>query len=96
MSAVRIHRYNVDPAQLDDLLARRAQMINGFRSGFPGLSSTTLVQLEDGSYVDIWRWESAEQMAKALEASAAFPAPAATLALTEGHVAQSGEIIAEL
>lgn len=35
MSVVRVHRYNVDPANLEELLARRAQLIAGIRAGNP-------------------------------------------------------------
>jgi hypothetical protein len=93
MTAVRIHRYSVDPAQLDALLARRVQLIDGIRSGFPGLTATTLVKLENDSYVDTWHWESAELMGAALAAAAGFPAVADTLGLTEDHVVHAGEVI---
>jgi hypothetical protein len=93
MTAVRIHRYSVDPAQLDDLLARRAHLIDGIRSGFPGLTATILVKLDNDSYVDTWHWESAEMMGAALAAAAAAPPVADTLGLTEDHVVHSGEVI---
>ena len=93
MTAVRIHRYSVDPAQLDDLLTRRAQLIARIRSGFPALNATTLVKLEDDTYVDTWHWESAEQMNTALAAAAGAPPVAETLGLTEDHVVHSGEVI---
>ncbi|NUT34749.1 MAG: hypothetical protein HOV79_16955 [Hamadaea sp.] len=93
MTAVRIHRYSVDPARLDDLLARRARLIDGIRSGFPGLTATTLVKLDDGSYMDTWHWESAELMGAALAAAAGFPAVSDTLGLTGDHVVHGGEVI---
>jgi hypothetical protein len=93
MPAVRIHRYRVDPAQLDDLLTRRAQAIDGVRSGFPGLTGTTLVRLDDGSYVDTWHWESAETMRAALAAAGGAPPVAATLGLTHDHATDSGEVV---
>lgn len=35
MSAVRVHRYQVDPANLEELLNRRAQLIAGIRQVTP-------------------------------------------------------------
>ncbi|GLZ78483.1 hypothetical protein Afil01_32900 [Actinorhabdospora filicis] len=96
MTAVRVHRYTVAADRLDDLLDRRAQAITGIRAGFPGLTGTRLIGLEDGSYVDTWTWESAEQMNAALQASSGNPGVAAILALTGDHVVASGEIIADI
>jgi hypothetical protein len=95
MSAVRVHHYAVDPADLEQLLARRAQLIAGIRSGFAGLLETRLTRLEDGTYQDVWRWETAEQRDAAAAASKAFPPVAETMALTHDATAQNGHIIDE-
>jgi hypothetical protein len=95
MTAVRVHHYSVDPANLEQLLARRAELIAGIRSGFQGLLETRLVRLDDGTYHDMWRWESAEQMAAAVAASAGFPPVAATMSLTHDGTVQNGEIVDE-
>src|SRR2546430_412357 len=50
------------PADLDELLARRATLISAVRAAYPGLAQTLLTRLDDGSYQDAWRWDSAEQM----------------------------------
>lgn len=76
MATVRAHHYRVDPANLEELLARRATVIAGIRANFPGLSQTRLTRLEDGTYSDVRRWDSAEQMHAALAAARAF-APSA-------------------
>jgi hypothetical protein len=95
MSAVRVHNYAVDPANLEQLLARRTQLIAGIRSGFPGLLETRLTRLDDGTYQDVWRWETAEQLHAAVAASAGFPPVAETMALTHDRTVQNGEIIDE-
>lgn len=61
---VRIHRYGVDPADL-----------------------------EDGTFTDIWRWDSAEQM----QATPGNADPQAGLAmsLTRDATAVNGEIVDE-
>ncbi|WP_433732858.1 hypothetical protein ACQP0C_11135 [Nocardia sp. CA-129566] len=95
MPVVRIHHYRVAADRLDALLAQRATLIDGIRGANPGLTETRLTRLEDGSYSDTWRWESAEQMLAAIGASQGFPLVGATMALTEDATAETGEIVDE-
>ncbi|WP_426513572.1 hemerythrin domain-containing protein [Dactylosporangium sp. McL0621] len=95
VSTVRIHTYRVDPANLEQLLAQRANLIAGIRAGNPGLLEARLTRHEDGTYTDAWRWQSAEQMAAALAGAAGFPLVGATLALTHDASVQNGEIVDE-
>ncbi|RMI34380.1 hypothetical protein [Nocardia stercoris] len=95
MPVVRIHHYRVDDDKLSALLAQRAALIDGIRRAQPGLTETRLTRLEDGSYSDTWRWESAEQMLTAIAASQDFPPVAATMALTVDATAETGEIVEE-
>jgi hypothetical protein len=62
MAVVRIHRYSVDPAEVDELLTRRTALIAAIRAEHPGLAEARLIRLEDGTFIDAWRWESEEQM----------------------------------
>lgn len=95
MPVVRIHHYSVEADQLEALLAQRATLIDGIRMANPGLTETRLTRLEDGSYSDTWRWDSAEQMLAAIGASQGFPLVGATMALTVDAIAETGEIIDE-
>lgn len=45
----RRHRYSVDEADYEEFLKRRAAVIDAIRANHPGLSTTTLVELEDGT-----------------------------------------------
>jgi hypothetical protein len=60
-----------------------------------GLVETRLIRHEDGTYTDVWRRESAEQMTTALTAAAGFALVNTTLALTHDAAVQNGEIIDE-
>lgn len=95
MSAVRTHTYQVAPGNLEQLLTQRADLIAGIRAANPGLLQARLTRHEDGTYTDVWHWESTEQMTAALAASAGFPLVGATLGLTHDASAQNGEIIDE-
>jgi hypothetical protein len=81
MADFRIHRYIVDPADVEELRARRATLIDAIRAAFPGLIETRLIRLEDGRFIDAWRWESAEHMQAAL-AAAPFPEAGPAWSLT--------------
>ena len=80
---------------MEQLLAQRANLIAGIRANNPGLLEARLTRHEDGTYTDMWRWQSAEQMAAALAGSARFPLVGATLALTHDASVQNGEIVDE-
>lgn len=94
MAVVRTHHYTVDPADLDELLARRATVIAAIRAAHPGLAETRLTRQADGTFTDIWRWDSAEQMQAAL-ATMPIPEARAAMSLTRDATAHDGEIIDE-
>ncbi len=95
MTAVRSHTYRVDPADLEEFLARRASLIGTIREALPGLTTTLLVELEDGSYSDTWRWESDARMGAAFAAAATFPEIPLTMALTRDATARNGRVVDE-
>ncbi len=95
MSFVRMHRYSVDPENVDELIKRRAALIAAIREAHPGLAETRLTRLKDGTFTDVWRWNSAEEMAKAAADLPNFPQAFAAMSLTKDNIAVDGEIIDE-
>jgi Antibiotic biosynthesis monooxygenase len=95
MAVSRTHRYSVDPGDLEEFLARRAAVIDAIRAAHPGLSEARLTRLEDGTFTDVWRWDSAEQMQAAAADMARFPQARDAMALTKDRTALDGEIIDE-
>ncbi|GAT70237.1 hypothetical protein HS048_01045 [Planomonospora sp. ID91781] len=95
MSVVRSHTYSVDPADLEEFLARRASLIGTVRETHPGLTAALLVELEDGTYSDTWHWESDAQMGAALAAISTFPEAPLTMALTRDAAALNGRVVDE-
>lgn len=95
MSVVRSHTYLVDPADVEEFLARRASLIGTVRETHPGLTRTVLVKLDDDSYRDTWHWESGAQMGAALAAIATFPEAPLAMALTKDATAQNGQVVDE-
>jgi hypothetical protein len=88
------HCYTIDPADLDELIARRATLITAIRAAHPGLAEARLTRLEDGTFTDVWRWDSAEQLQAAL-AAMPIPEARAAMSLTRDATAVDGEIIDE-
>ena len=95
MADIRIHRYRVDPADIDELVLRRATLIAAVRADHAGLREARLVRLEDGTFIDSWRWDSGEQMQAAL-AAAPFPEAGPAWTLTREASSEDGEIVDEL
>lgn len=95
MARVRTHRYRVDTGDLVEMLEQRSNLINGIRSANPAFAAATLIRMDDGSYLDIWRWDSAEDMQRAAEAARDVPLVGATLGMTTDHTVIDGEILDE-
>ena len=95
MADIRIHRYSVDAADLDEFLARRTELIEAIRSDHPGLLEARLVSVGDGTFIDTWRWQSADQMQAAFEAAPSFPEIPAAMSLTRNASAEDGEVVDE-
>jgi hypothetical protein len=72
-----------------------AALISAIRTSHPGLAEARLIRLEDGTFIDAWRWDSAEQMQAALAAAPTFPEVAAAMSLTRERTAEDGEIVDE-
>ncbi|GAB0105612.1 hypothetical protein JMUB6875_45920 [Nocardia sp. JMUB6875] len=95
MAVIRLHRFRVARADLDTLLAQRRTLINGIRRAHPGLTEARLTRLEDGTYLDTWRWDTAEHMLTAIAAAQGIPLVDATESLMLDSTALTGEIIDE-
>jgi hypothetical protein len=82
------------PADIEELLVRRAALITAIRADHPGLAEARLIRLEDATFVDSWRWDSAEHMQASL-AAAPFPEAGPAWTLTREATSEDGEIVDE-
>ena len=94
MAVTKTHHYTVGEADLGELLARRAALITAVRAAYPGLTGTQLTRLEDGTFADTWRWDTAEHM-RAAHPATGLPEARAAMSLVRDHTARNGEIIDE-
>jgi hypothetical protein len=92
VSVVRVHTYCVDPDDLDELITRRATLIESVRSVYPGLVDTRLLRHEDGTYTDAWQWESMQALVAAFPA-AGGPQAEAAMKLTRNATATNAELV---
>jgi hypothetical protein len=82
----------VDPGDLEELIARRATLIESVRSVHSGLTDTRLLRNEDGTYTDAWQWESMDALVAAFPAAGSAEAEAA-MKLTRDAAAINAELI---
>jgi DNA-binding response OmpR family regulator len=94
MAVAKMHHYIVQPADVDELLARRAALITAVRAAYPGLTETRLIRLEDGTFSDTWRWDTAEHM-RAASPATSLPEARAAMSLVRDHSARNGEVLDE-
>jgi hypothetical protein len=95
MTNIRIHRYAVDPSDLEEFISRRAAVIAAMRERHPGLTETRLIRLGDGTFVDTWRWASAEEMQAAFASAPEMPEVPAAMSLTRDASNEDGEVVDE-
>jgi heme-degrading monooxygenase HmoA len=57
----------------EEMLSRRLALEAGVRQKLPGLLDIRLVRLDDGTYLDVLRWESREAADAAIELFAKVP-----------------------
>lgn len=95
MAVIRYTRFTADPSDIDRLLTRRAELIAAVRATFPGLTEARLARLDDTTWVDAWRWESAAALQAATEGAPGIPEAGAAFALTADPAAEQAEIVDE-
>jgi hypothetical protein len=95
MTAIRSHHYRVSPEEFSEFSIRRTAVIDAVRAKHPALTATRLARLEDGSYSDVWVWDSAEQMGVALADLPNTPEAFAAMSMVDGNVALNGTVLEE-
>jgi hypothetical protein len=95
MTTIRIDRYTVDPANAESLLALRRTLVAAVREKVTGLVTARLAKAEDGTWVDLWQWESREQamQAVALAGSGELPQAGAAFALATEHTTEFLDLV---
>ena len=97
MAIIRTTRFEVAPADVEKMIARRNALVAEVRNAFPDLTEARLAQVGERVWIDSWRWESAASMDAAVQAVAtgALPAAGPAFALTANAAGESAEIVDE-
>jgi hypothetical protein len=97
MAVIRTTRFEVAPADVAEMIARRNALVAAVRDACPGLTEARLARVGEQIWIDSWRWESAASLDAALQAAATGGLPEAGLAfaLTGNATAESAEIVDE-
>ena len=95
MTVIRTTRFTVDPADAETMLARRRQLLDAVRASFDGPDEARLVRLDDQTWLDIWRWDSAQALRAALNGAPGLPEAGAAFALTRHAAAEQGDMVDE-
>lgn len=95
MAVLRLTHFKIDPADTDEMLAKRGALIAAVRDAFPGLIEARLGKVDDETWVDVWRWHSLANAEAAIANAAAIPQAAAAFALTKDITAEFAELVDE-
>jgi hypothetical protein len=97
MPVIRTTRFEVAPADVEEMIARRNALVAAVRNAFPGLTEARLARVGEQVWIDSWRWESAASLDGALQAAAtgALPEAGPAFGLTKNAAGESAEIVDE-
>lgn len=70
---VEVTRFRVEPARREELLAARPGMLRDFEADRAGFVDARLIELPAGEWLDIARWESAEDFGASRTKGANLP-----------------------
>lgn len=95
MAVLRLTRFKTDPADAEEMLARRNALVDAVRRAYPGLIHAQLVKVDDDTWMDAWRWESRANAQAAIADTAAIPEAAAAFSLTRDASAEFADLVDE-
>lgn len=95
MSVVRMTRFTADPAITSQLLERRKALLDATRTRFSGPDTDCLVRVDDRTWVDIWRWNSAEDLNAALAGAPQMAEAGAAFSLVRDITVEVGDVVDE-
>lgn len=95
MTAIRFARFHIEPADADEMISKRAALVDAIRHRFPGFTGAHLTRLDERTWIDIWRWESHADLQRALEAGPTFAEAPAVFALTQDLSTEDADLVDE-
>jgi heme-degrading monooxygenase HmoA len=93
MTVLRLDRFTVNPADTAELIARHADLVSAAKDAFPGLIDVQLAQIDDRTWIDVWRWETLASAQAAVASAPAIPQARAALSLAKDVTAEYAEVV---
>jgi quinol monooxygenase YgiN len=95
VAVLRLTRFKTDPADAEEMLARRAALIAAVRQAYPGLLRAQRARLDEQTWIDAWRWDSRASAQAAIDHTSAIPEAGAAFSLTSDATAEFADVVDE-
>jgi Antibiotic biosynthesis monooxygenase len=95
MAVLRVTRFKTDPADAEEMLARRKTLIDAVRRDYPGLIQAQLAKVDDQTWIDSWRWESRANAEAAIADVPSIPEAGAAFSVTRDATAEFADLVDE-
>ncbi|MEV6284676.1 antibiotic biosynthesis monooxygenase [Kribbella sp. NPDC051770] len=95
MSVLRLTRLTVDADRTDEMLARRADLIEAVRRTTDGLTDTRLARVDEETWLDVWRWESGEALDQVSAVAPGLPEAKAAFAVVRDAQVERYDLVDE-
>jgi hypothetical protein len=97
MTVIRLDRFKADPANTDELIARRNALVDAVRKATPGLIRARLTRVDDQVWIDMWQWDTLEhaRAAAKLAQTGQIPQAGAAFALTTDATTEFTDVVDE-
>lgn len=91
MTLVNIVKFKVRPEDADEMVARRDALVDAARKASTGPRRATLSKVDEETWVDIWLWDSAEDLTAAQ--AEVGPVAQAAFELISDHESTQGQLV---
>jgi quinol monooxygenase YgiN len=96
MPLISVTRFQADPADADQVLARHAALVSAIRATLSGLTEARLGRLDEETWVGVWRWDSAASLQAARQTLPGTAAAIEAFAVAREVTAEDIEVLDEL
>jgi hypothetical protein len=95
MSVVRMARFEVEPADVGKLMEARTALLDALRQRCTGLTGARLGRVDERTWVDLWLWESRDDLDRALAAGQTISEAPTVFALTQNLTTEDLDVVDE-
>jgi hypothetical protein len=93
MTVLRLDRFTIDPADSEELRSRHAALVAAAKDAFPGLLGVELAQVDDQTWIDVWRWNSLASAQAAVAGAPSIPQAGAAFSITKDLTVEFAEVV---